>query len=192
MARTRSQEAAIRNSSPDVLGKATQKSPDRVLKASQRHTRSTFAKASGNRKLSKTERSSIKPETVTTEIQSIRASLQAEKQERVQAADQNETQKDNDTCDAILVTKSGIPGHGATLEHARIALSEALEQGILKVHSIKGQIFVYNEEALHYTQAKMDVLELNRQNIALKDELEKLVYMQMLGGDPSAPISERS
>lgn len=142
MVRTRSQEAAIRNSSPEALGKVSRKSPDRVLKASQRRARSTSAKASGNRKLSKTERRSIKPETVITEIQSIHAGLQAEKQERVQAADQNETQKDKDTCNAILVTKSGIPGHGITLEHARMALSEALEQGILKVHSIKGQTFV--------------------------------------------------
>lgn len=64
------------------------------------------------------------------------------KSRNVHAADQNETQKDKDTCDAIPVTKSGIPGHGATLEHARMALSEALEQGILRVHSIKGQTFV--------------------------------------------------
>lgn len=79
----------------------------------------------------------------------------------------------NNKCHAILVTESKIPGRQGTFSDAKGALFEALEQDILLVKDIKGQVFVANQDAVKYAEAKMDMVDIQTRLDDNKDKLHE-------------------
>lgn len=146
----------------------------------QRSRNATPTRSSSNHRPSKTSRHNLSVRTLANktsgELQSLCALYHVNGKGPKNILTQRlvgASQKNDNRCHAILVAESKIPGKQGTISDVKGAFFKVLEHDTLLVKNIKGQVFVANEDAVKYAEAKMDMVDIQPRLDAKNDKLRK-------------------
>lgn len=165
------------------LGKPRNASPrtsENVAKVPQRRRSATPTRPSSNHRFSRTSRHKLSARTLanktSSELQALCAQYHVNSKGPKNILTQrlvDVSQKNDNRCHAILVSESKIPGKQGTISDVKGAFYKVLEHDTLLMKEIKGQMFVANEDAIKYAEAKMDMVDIQPRLDDKNDEIRK-------------------